>query len=204
MKFWRLLFNSHGRIARADFWLALLIQAFYSYLIIYLQAYIALILVAISAGGFDAAGVSKLGIDLGVSSFDIKATALKLILFPLIPFTTVIVNVLLIELHISNLARDPSSIAISALAPVLVCSLPLFASLICVGIKRVHDRGKSRWWLLLFYGLPVLLTIGSTLAQFNAVLISYPFFLWALVELGFGRGTPGPNRYGLNPLDERV
>jgi uncharacterized membrane protein YhaH (DUF805 family) len=51
---------------------------------------------------------------------------------------------------------------------------------IAIGAKRLHDRDKSAWWLLILL-VPV---IG---------------FLWLLIELGFLRGTSRPNRFGPAP-----
>ena len=52
---------------------------------------------------------------------------------------------------------------------------------LAIQVKRWHDRDKSGWWVLI--GLvPV---IGG---------------IWALVECGFLRGTPGANRFGPDPL----
>lgn len=71
-----------------------------------------------------------------------------------------------------------------------------------VGIKRLHDRNKPGWWLLLFYLLSgVLDVVGMTgklplLFELGSVAIS----IWALVELGFLRGTTGANQYGPDPL----
>jgi uncharacterized membrane protein YhaH (DUF805 family) len=48
---------------------------------------------------------------------------------------------------------------------------------IFVHIKRFHDRDKSGWWVLIGL-IPI---IGA---------------LWLLIELGFLKGTEGPNRYG--------
>jgi uncharacterized membrane protein YhaH (DUF805 family) len=48
---------------------------------------------------------------------------------------------------------------------------------VIVYIKRFHDRDKSGWWVLI--GLIPL--IGP---------------LWLLIELGFLKGTDGPNRFG--------
>lgn len=48
-------------------------------------------------------------------------------------------------------------------------------------VKRWHDRDKSGWFVLINF-IPF---IGA---------------IWALVELGFLRGTPGPNRFGPDPL----
>ena len=49
-----------------------------------------------------------------------------------------------------------------------------------VCIRRLHDRDKSAWWLLLFL-IPV---IGP---------------IWLFVEMGLLEGTPGPNRYKTYP-----
>lgn len=48
---------------------------------------------------------------------------------------------------------------------------------ILIYIKRFHDRNKSGWWVLIGF-VPI---IGA---------------LWLLIELGFLKGTPGPNRFG--------
>ena len=52
---------------------------------------------------------------------------------------------------------------------------------LAVYTKRWHDRNKSGWWTLIGL-IPI---IGG---------------LWLLIELGFLRGTDGPNRFGPNPL----
>lgn len=52
-----------------------------------------------------------------------------------------------------------------------------------VGVKRCHDRDRSGWFMLIGL-IPV---VGS---------------IWLLVELGFLRGTIGPNKYGADPLQE--
>jgi uncharacterized membrane protein YhaH (DUF805 family) len=76
---------------------------------------------------------------------------------------------------------------------------------IFVGIKRLHDRDKSGWWLLVFYLVPMVLSWGSAILSRNGIgalfaLGSLAVSIWALVELGCLRGTIGPNRYGEDPL----
>lgn len=88
---------------------------------------------------------------------------------------------------------------------------------IAIGIKRLHDRNKSGWWLLLFLLAPsVLLGFGmaagvlgiasggsgttGTLMSLAGIAIA----IWAFVELGCLRGTVGPNRYGPDPLGGSV
>jgi uncharacterized membrane protein YhaH (DUF805 family) len=80
------------------------------------------------------------------------------------------------------------------------------------GLKRLHDRNKSGSWLLVFYGIPfalqfvmpVLLGDGdSDTTSMTTTLLQYVGFaisLWALVELGFLRGTIGGNHYGPDPV----
>lgn len=71
-------------------------------------------------------------------------------------------------------------------------------SSVALAIKRLHDRNKSGWWLLVFYLLPgVIDNIGMyTAVQLVFHLASLALSIWALVELGFLRGTSGSNKYG--------
>jgi uncharacterized membrane protein YhaH (DUF805 family) len=74
---------------------------------------------------------------------------------------------------------------------------------VAIGIKRLHDREKSGWWLLLFWVLPTILSAaGSALGGIGLVLslASLAISIWALVELGCLKGTTGPNMYGPDPL----
>ena len=63
----------------------------------------------------------------------------------------------------------------------LLVNLLLVWPALAVSVKRWHDRGRSGWWVLINL-VPV---IG---------------WLWALIDNGFVRGTPGPNRFGADPL----
>jgi uncharacterized membrane protein YhaH (DUF805 family) len=85
--------------------------------------------------------------------------------------------------------------------------LPLLIPSIWIGLalatKRLHDRNKSAGWLAIFYALPgILERIGGFAGDAEVVLLiaSMALSIWALVELGFLRGTPGPNGYGPDPL----
>jgi uncharacterized membrane protein YhaH (DUF805 family) len=52
---------------------------------------------------------------------------------------------------------------------------------IATGVKRLHDRNQSGWWMLILL-IPV---VG--------------FFFW-LINMGILKGTTGPNRFGPDPL----
>jgi uncharacterized membrane protein YhaH (DUF805 family) len=84
---------------------------------------------------------------------------------------------------------------------VLVMTVSSFA----FGIKRLHDRDQSGWWIVLFYLGPSVASAighgtGSDAALLVMSLVSFGISIWALVVLGFLRGTRGPNRYGPDPL----
>ena len=63
----------------------------------------------------------------------------------------------------------------------MIVSLVSFVASIAVAVKRWHDRDKSGWWVLI-------------------VLVPLIGWIWTIVENGFLAGTPGPNRYGPDPL----
>jgi uncharacterized membrane protein YhaH (DUF805 family) len=102
----------------------------------------------------------------------------------------------------------PPEIAVALLLAVIAAML--FCSL-AISVKRLHDRGKSGWWMAFYYGVggaqeaaeraglsgtedePTM--IGVALALIGAVV-----GIWYLVDLGILKGTPGPNRYGPDPL----
>ncbi|HZB36976.1 MAG TPA: DUF805 domain-containing protein [Beijerinckiaceae bacterium] len=95
---------------------------------------------------------------------------------------------------IGTLVLWAASIALSILAGIIVGSastammliqlvigLAFLVPSLAVAVKRFHDRDKSGWWVLIIF-IPL---IG---------------FIWYLLELGFLPGTPGPNRFGPDPL----
>jgi uncharacterized membrane protein YhaH (DUF805 family) len=72
--------------------------------------------------------------------------------------------------------------------------------------KRLHDRDKSSWWLLLFFLVPsaggaAFASISDktqnpgSVAVICLLMVLIPG-LWGMVEMGFRRGIVGPNRYG--------
>lgn len=76
---------------------------------------------------------------------------------------------------------------------------------LAVGVKRLHDRNKSGWWILLFYFAPSVLSgwqVATTDSGSAMIfgLIGLVISIWGLIELGFLRGTSGPNLYGPDPL----
>ena len=96
-----------------------------------------------------------------------------------------------------------SDFSLAAIALGVVVIIASIISGIAVGIKRLHDREKSGWWLLLFYFAPGILDqIGRQAGDAGILfmLASTAITIWMIVELGCLRGTIGPNRYGPDPL----
>lgn len=104
----------------------------------------------------------------------------------------------------------------AAILPILMIVLvPVFLALMYAslanGARRLHDRSKSAWWLLLFAGLPLLLSLPGELTQYSPdqgaravgalfALLGLPFSIWGFVEMGCLKGQTGPNRFGEDPL----
>jgi len=91
----------------------------------------------------------------------------------------------------------------------VVAGIAAIVSGIAVGVKRLHDRNKSGWWLAVFYVVPSLLSVvgmysGSEAISMLLSLIGFAISVWMIVELGCLRGTVGPNEYGPDPLESDV
>jgi uncharacterized membrane protein YhaH (DUF805 family) len=78
--------------------------------------------------------------------------------------------------------------------------------------RRLHDRDKSAWWLVVFYLVPGVLGhlaeaawfAGIAGAALNSILAlaSSVLTIWGFVEVGCLRGTDGLNTYGPDPLGQ--
>ncbi len=91
----------------------------------------------------------------------------------------------------------------------LIVGIAMIISGIAIGIKRLHDRNKSGWWLLVIYVVPgicvglgfwLALVIGSSIVMWVLSLVAVVIWVWAFVELGCLRGTIGQNQYGPDPI----
>ena len=113
----------------------------------------------------------------------------------------------------SDPSKPVSAIAIATFAGEGVVVLAFLFANLAILAKRLHDRNKSVWWLLLFLAAPpVLGQIAEELpSRFAAppwvapvvLLLAVAANLWGFVEIGLLRGTQGENRYGPDPLAGR-
>src|SRR5690606_8460817 len=70
---------------------------------------------------------------------------------------------------------------LAILLPIL--AIPLTWIGLATGVKRLHDRNKSAWWLLVFYVLPSVLDYAGGESMLFGI-AGLAIFIWALVELG--------------------
>jgi uncharacterized membrane protein YhaH (DUF805 family) len=81
---------------------------------------------------------------------------------------------------------------------------------VSITTERLHDRGKSAWWLVVFYLVPGVLgqlakaawsaEAAGTALHYILALAAFALTIWGFVEIGCLRGTAGSNTYGPNPL----
>lgn len=110
---------------------------------------------------------------------------------------------------------QPGVVGVLALLINLIFLYPIVA----LGVKRLHDRGKSGRLMWVVLGPGILSQLAQTLGlsvteqELGGQIILMPNMLgmvlagaafivgiWALIELGFRKGTAGDNAYGPDPL----
>ncbi|HEX4302619.1 MAG TPA: DUF805 domain-containing protein [Rhizomicrobium sp.] len=110
-----------------------------------------------------------------------------------------------------------------AIGGVLVATTVFFLySYFAVLVKRLHDRDRSAWWVMIFFVGPLLAVLATVFAAQsltpNGDLNQSPAFpiivtsfviaglvnAWGNIEIYFLRGTAGDNRYGPDPLAVRA
>src|SRR5690349_16304868 len=85
-------------------------------------------------------------------------------------------------------------------------------SAIVLGIKRLHDRNKSGWWMVPIWLVPSFLDRaadiaergGNLILQIICIVIGLAVGIWIFVELVCLRGTVGPNQYGDDPVTRDI
>ena len=115
----------------------------------------------------------------------------------------VVVVIQLVNLPVVMFADRDFAAAGLTVALLVILYIPLIWVSLALGAKRLHDRDKSAWWLVLFYVVPGILSSLANQMEFGFVLhlVSFAITVWAFVELGCLRGTVGPNQYGPDPVE---
>ena len=114
---------------------------------------------------------------------------------------------LLVTLAALNGRYDPPADTITVLFVIaaIVWVITVVLGLISTGVRRLHDRGKGGWWLMLYYFAPDRLLNEPSFWHGVALIIPLAagaVLIWGLIDLGVLRGEPGDNVYGPNPLSK--
>lgn len=91
-------------------------------------------------------------------------------------------------------------------------SLVMFVPMLALTVKRLNDRDQPGWVRYIFGALGVSSVLTPYFAPFAEpqklstaewAILAIPALIgfWFFIDNGFLKGTPGPNRYGLDPLD---
>jgi uncharacterized membrane protein YhaH (DUF805 family) len=112
-------------------------------------------------------------------------------------------------------------ISLVALGVIALITLAYIWAKLAIYTKRLHDRGKSIWWLLLYVAAPIILhgyachtltgpyahvgphpmlhnlTLPGQIAHWAVLAIG----VWVFIDLFCLKGTKGANRYGPDPLE---
>ena len=117
----------------------------------------------------------------------------------------------------ASAARDPASGMVGLFASLgifmlvyAVLGLGLLIPSIAVAVRRLHDTDRSGWWLLLPlapYVLAIVIAVMGAASQSSALIgvafvVNLLVLVAAVVLLVFYclPGTPGPNKYGPDPM----
>ena len=104
--------------------------------------------------------------------------------------------------------RSLSSANLTALF-IQTVETPLFVWVYAAtSVKRLHDRNKSGWWLMLFFALPGLYRqfdgrLEDSWFGLLFGLSAFVFSVWGFIEMYCLRGSRNTNRFGPDPLAPR-
>jgi uncharacterized membrane protein YhaH (DUF805 family) len=124
------------------------------------------------------------------------------------PFWIAFGILVLFELAAQSVSAEADSDTLGAILD-LAITYPEFA----VALKRANDRNLSPWLVAIFFAINVaadlfVLINGPIDADSTvAYLVELPLLVLGIaliVELGFRRGTEGPNRFGPDPLSGKA
>ena len=142
--------------------------------------------------------------DLWAGSFGLTLAAVVLValLFPIASSLD-----LDLRTHISIGPIDTLLIWVPII-PILIVIYFCFFALVA---KRLHDRNRSAWWLLILIIVPLLDSVvfklwsskpvdGVNATQIIWAVARSVIAIWFVIELALLKGTDGPNRFGPDPL----
>lgn len=89
-----------------------------------------------------------------------------------------------------------------AQVPILVYYVAALVPSLAVLVRRLHDIGRSGWWVFGAFLAGVLMAFSNAFPNY-ALIFAIPAFLLSLIILAFTiqRSEDRANRYGPNPME---
>ena len=123
---------------------------------------------------------------------------------------TIIPVTLVLFTCVGLLVEEGQGIPLWATLAAIGVTLAMLPVIFAVSVRRLHDRNKAWWWMLLYWVVPMLFgpsadgqdaLIPGLPPAINATLslVSAGVSIWSLIELGFLKGAAGYNRFGPDP-----
>jgi uncharacterized membrane protein YhaH (DUF805 family) len=100
-----------------------------------------------------------------------------------------IVALFLVVGTVSQTSQSPVNVAatIAAIAGAFIFVAACVA-LFVIGVWRLHDRGKSGFWIVVYYAVPSVLAVMAIGPQTDGALqngLALALLGWAMIDLGF-------------------
>jgi uncharacterized membrane protein YhaH (DUF805 family) len=120
---------------------------------------------------------------------------------------TLIVGLVAFAVTGAMLDAHPGDTITLGMVPIgIIFILGMTIAIAGAGVRRLHDRGKTGFWLALYYGAPLWLSNHAyfDLVGYVSLTLALGVFIWTLVDLGVLPGDPGSNRFGPSPVATRL
>ena len=101
----------------------------------------------------------------------------------------------------------PGDVSTLVAVPIgIILILGISVAIASAGVRRLHDRGKSGFWLILYYGAPLWLSNHAyfDLVGYVSLAAALGVFIWTLIDLGVLPGDSAGNRFGPSPVATRL
>jgi uncharacterized membrane protein YhaH (DUF805 family) len=91
-----------------------------------------------------------------------------------------------------------SPVNVPATVVAIAGALLFFATcvaLLGIGVWRLHDRGKSGFWIILYYAVPFVMALLAIDPEGRGMALNYialAISVWAMIDLGILKGRPLP------------
>jgi uncharacterized membrane protein YhaH (DUF805 family) len=115
----------------------------------------------------------------------------------MLAFTTAFV--LIVPTINSTGTRLADYLALVVVAIAVFLFLATCVALLGAGVRRLHDRGKSGFWIVLYYLVPLMTAVWSVEPEGRGEGLGWiapAILLWAMIDLGILEGKPADKPCG--------